>query len=217
MLDEEKRNRILALATDLPKLWSEPTTPDRERKRMARLLIEDVTLLKAKQITVQVRYRGGATQTIMLPLPAPAWALRQTSPEVIAEVDRLLDEYTDAEIASVLTESGFRSGMGKPINHIMVWRVRRHYGLTSRYQRLRDTGKLTLPEVAKAPGVSTATAKVWRLEGLIGAHVYNDKGQYLYDPPGPDAPVRNTWKGISTKKRKNKSTSIPTNEVQYEA
>lgn len=217
ILDEEKRNRILALATDLPKLWNEPTTPDRERKRMARLLIEDVTLLKAKQITVQVRYRGGATQTLTLPLPTPAWALRQTSPEVIAEVDRLLDEYTDAEIASVMTESGFRSRMGKPIDPIMVWRVRHNHRLTSRYQRLRDTGKLTLSEVAKALGVSTATAKLWRREGLLGAHAYNDKGQYLYDPPGPDAPVRNTWKGISTKKRENESTSIPTNEVQYEA
>ena len=217
ILDEEKRNRILALATDLPKLWNEPTTPDRERKRMARLLIEDVTLLKAKQITVQIRYRGGATQTLTLPLPVPAWALRQTSPGVVAEVNRLLDQYTDAEIARVLAERGFRSGMGKPINPAMVWRVRHHYGLNSRYQRLRDKAKLTLSEVAKVLGVSTATAKVWRREGLLCAYVYNDKGQYLYDPPGRDAPVRYKWKGIYAKKRERRSTSDPTNEVQYEA
>jgi hypothetical protein len=45
-LDQESRSRILALTTDFPKLWNDPKTPDRERKRMARLLIEDVTLTK---------------------------------------------------------------------------------------------------------------------------------------------------------------------------
>jgi DNA invertase Pin-like site-specific DNA recombinase len=217
ILDEEKRNRILALATNLPKLWNEPATPDRERKRMVRLLIEDVTLLKAKQITVQVRYRGGATQTLTLPLPVPAWALRKTSPEVIAEIDRLLDDYTDSEIARVLAERGFRSRTGKPIGPIMVWRARRHYGLKSRYQRLREKGKITLSEVAKALGVSTATAKLWRRAGLLRAHAYNDKGQSLFDSPGPDAPVRNKPKGIYTQKQKRQSASNPTNEVQYEA
>jgi hypothetical protein len=101
---------------------------------MARLLVEDVTLVREKQITAHVRFRGGATQTLMVPLPLPAWALRQTSPEVIAEVDRLLDEHTETEIARVLTERGFRSGMGKSIKPLMVWRVRCHYKLKSRYQ-----------------------------------------------------------------------------------
>ena len=46
-LDDEQRRRILALASDFPRLWNDPATPQRERKRMARLLIEDVTLTKA--------------------------------------------------------------------------------------------------------------------------------------------------------------------------
>ena len=44
-VDAEARARILALATDFPRLWHDPHTPDRERKRMVRLLIDDVTLL----------------------------------------------------------------------------------------------------------------------------------------------------------------------------
>ena len=48
VLDQESRSRILALTTDFPKLWKDPKTPDRERKRMARLLIEDVTLIKGE-------------------------------------------------------------------------------------------------------------------------------------------------------------------------
>jgi hypothetical protein len=45
-VDADTRARILALATDFPRLWHDPQTPDRERKRMVRLLLEDVTLVK---------------------------------------------------------------------------------------------------------------------------------------------------------------------------
>lgn len=55
ILSDEEHHRILALATDFPTLWRAPTTPQRERKRMVRLLIKDVSLLKAKRISVQVR------------------------------------------------------------------------------------------------------------------------------------------------------------------
>jgi hypothetical protein len=42
LMDKAQRNRIVALANDFPHLWQDPRTPDRERKRMMRLLLEDV-------------------------------------------------------------------------------------------------------------------------------------------------------------------------------
>ena len=216
-LGDEQRARILALANDVPRLWRDASTPDRERKRMLRLIVDDVTLVKGKELVVHVRFRGGATRTLTLPRPAPAWALRQTSPEVVAEIDRLLGEYTDEQIARVLTQNGFRSGMGKPVNPMMVARVRDHYQLRCRYERLRERGLLTLAEVASVLKISTATAKHWRRAGLLRAHAYNDKNQYLYEPPGADAPARYTWKGIRQWDRQRRSMSLPPNEVQYEA
>ena len=53
VLEAAQREAILSLATDFPRLWQDPGTPDRERKRMVRLLIEDVTLLRAEAITAQ--------------------------------------------------------------------------------------------------------------------------------------------------------------------
>src|SRR5215475_3122277 len=88
---------IAALAKDFPRLWNDPHTPQRERKRMA-LLIADVTLLKDKELRVQVRFNGGTTHTITLHLPRSAWMLRQTSDTVVREIDRLLNGHTDAEI-----------------------------------------------------------------------------------------------------------------------
>ena len=68
-LTAEQRARVLALATDFPRLWRDPKTPPRERKRMIRLLIEDVTVNRGDVITAHVRFRGGSTRTLTLPIP----------------------------------------------------------------------------------------------------------------------------------------------------
>ncbi|MEW6547228.1 MAG: recombinase family protein [Bacillota bacterium] len=194
LVDEEERGRILALATDFPRLWRDPRTSDRDRKRMVRLIIEDVTLLKKENITAHVRFKGGASRTLTLPLPPSAWQLYQTDPAVVAEIDRLLDDYTDGEAALILNERGLRSGHGNRFDRLMVRKVRLAYGLKDTYSRLRDRGLLTLKEMAAALGVSSSTVKAWRRHGLLRAHAYNDKDQYLYEPPGEDAPVKGKWK-----------------------
>jgi hypothetical protein len=189
-LDQEQRLRIVALATDFPRLWSDPQTPDRERKRMARLLIEDVTLLKADDITVEVRFKGGATQTLCVPLPQPSWMKRQTPSDVVTTIDRLLDDHTDSEIAELLNERGLTSGEGKRFHVAMVARIRVAHRLKSRYLRLRDRGLLDEREIAKRLQVKRCTIKIWRRAGLLVAHRFDDKGQCLYERPGPDAPVK---------------------------
>jgi hypothetical protein len=40
-LDEAQKARVASLASDFPQLWKDPQTPDREKKRMVRLLLED--------------------------------------------------------------------------------------------------------------------------------------------------------------------------------
>jgi hypothetical protein len=68
-LDDERKQRIRQLPTDFPRLWSDPATPQRERKRMTRRLIEDVTLNKTDQIYLHVRFRGGQTTSLATPIP----------------------------------------------------------------------------------------------------------------------------------------------------
>jgi len=98
--DSDTRARILALATDFPRLWHAPHTPDRERKRMVRLLLEDVTLIKtADGLTAHLRFRGGATTTLTLARALNAWQLRETSTEIVALIDQLLDQHTDEGVA----------------------------------------------------------------------------------------------------------------------
>jgi DNA invertase Pin-like site-specific DNA recombinase len=189
-LNEQQREKIAALAQDFPRLWCNPQTPDRERKRMARLLIADVTLLKDTEIRAQIRFHGGATHTLYLPVPKCSWMAWQTPASLVAEIDHLLDAHTDADIATILNERGLTSGQGQPFNPGIIYHLRADYDLKSRYDRLRARNFLTVDEMAQRLDVTTHTIKVWRRAGLLLAHRYNDKEQYLYEPPGVDAPSK---------------------------
>jgi DNA invertase Pin-like site-specific DNA recombinase len=194
VVDEQQRAEIFGLATDFPRLWRDPRTPDRERKRMVRLILEDVTVLREGQITTYVRFKGGATRTLSLQIPGSAWEQRQTDPLVVKEIDQLLDQHTNGEIAAVLNERGVRSGSGKSFSPLIVANIRRSYGLTDRYSRLRAAGMLTIQEIANILEVCDDTVKRWRRRGLLRAHAYNDKGEFLYELPPNDLPVKGKWK-----------------------
>ena len=216
-ISDEQRKEIFALAADFPRLWNDPKTPQRERKRMVRLLIEDVTLTKGDVITVGVRFRGGATQTLELTIPPRSWELRQTSKQIVAEIDTLLDDYTEAEIAGILNDRGHVSGEGKRFHARIVARLRHDYEMKNRYDRLRDAGMLALDEMADLLGVSTATVKIWRRHGLLRAHAYNDKNECLYEHPGEDPPVKAQGRKLSKRRPLPNVEPYRSKEVQCEA
>ena len=217
VFSEQQRQAILALASDFPKLWRDPNTPDRERKRMIRLLIEDVTLLRGNQITLHLRFRGGANQTLGLPNPLRAWESCMTSPEVVAEIDRLLNYHTYGAIAAILNDRGLRSGKGQRFTARYIARIQKRYGLKTRYDRLRDLGMLPLNEIAQVLAVHPKTVKNWAAHGMLRTHAYSDKPECLYEPPGEDAPRK--AQGMKLSQRKPLDQFMPERlvEVQYEA
>lgn len=183
LLDQQKRQQILALATDFPRLWRDPATPQRERKRMVRLLIEDITLLKADEMVAHVRFRGGATHSLHLPLPLNAAQLRKTDATVVSEIDRLLDEHTEGEVVEILNARGLRPGVADKFTDRILYIVRRTYGLDDRFTRLRRQGLLTLREICDLLGADPCTVKIWASTGHIASRIYNDKGQRLFERP----------------------------------
>ena len=182
-LEAEQRDQVLALAGDFPRLWADPAVPQRERKRMIRLLVEDVTLVRTDKVAAHVRFRGGATHSIYLPLPKNAAELRRVDPAVVAEVDRLLDDHTDSEIVEILSSRGLRPGVAEHFSLRIIYILRRSYGLEDHYSRLRRRGLLTLEEISQLLGADPCTIKAWARSGHIASRVYNDKGQRLYEPP----------------------------------
>jgi len=217
VLDDESRQKVLALAQDLPRLWHDPRTSDQDRKRMVRLLIEDVTLTKAQALRLQIRFKGGATRTLTLPLPQTSWQLRMTDPQVVSEIDHLLETHTEDQIARELNGRGRRSGMGHRFTPRTVAFIRRRYHLKSRYTRLREAGMLTRSEVARQLGVSPATVGRWRNHGLLLGHPYNRKNQCLYEPVGDNRPAKQQGTKLSERRRFPWVAPQATNEVHHEA
>jgi len=127
---EAERAELMALATDFPRLWRDPRTQMKEKKRMLRLLIEDVTLTKGDALHVDIRFVGDATRSLDLPLPKSCMELRTTDAEVVKEIDQLIDTYTDREIADVLNERGVRTVVTTPWTAARIGRLRTIYGLT---------------------------------------------------------------------------------------
>ena len=182
-LTDEQKRRIMALASEFPALWRDPQTPDRERKRMARLLLEDVTLNRDRDITVQVRFKGGATKELRLPLPKRAWEMHTTNPEIIADMDRLLNEHTDAETARLLNARGWRAGRGGKITPCVVTHLRGAYRLKSCAERLQAAGWLTVREIAVLLDCPMERVKYWRAAGLLNSIRFDDARDYLYERP----------------------------------
>jgi len=218
ILNSRERARILSLATDFPKLWRDPKTPDREKKRMVRLLLEDVTLIKDTDITMHIRFKGGSIKTLDLSAPMNAWQLRKTSNTVISQIDQLLDKYTDIDIANILNNNSTMSGTGKPFTSMIVYKIRRAYGLKSRYERLKKSNLLTLNEISNKLGFSKCSVKQWAKNDWIESYKYNDKNERLYKWPGPEL-INKLRVGNQQGRGKQfiEVLSNRINEVQYEA
>jgi DNA invertase Pin-like site-specific DNA recombinase len=217
VMDEQQRARIAALASDFPRLWHDPKTPDRERKRMVRLLLEDVTLIRQDHITVHVRFKGGATKTLTLPRPLTAWELRRTPSEVVREIDRLMDDHTDKQIVGILNARGTLSGESRTFSRRIVARLRRAYQLKPRYDRLREKGLLTIEEISERLAVPHQRIGIWRRHGLLKAYPANDKDAWLYEDPGPDPPRRAQGIKLAGRRRFDNNDAHGLMEVQYEA
>src|SRR6202042_2741746 len=66
-LDGAIRDRLIAMTSDFAALWSDPSLPNRERKRLLAYIIEDVTLVKLAvegTTRIHVRFKGGRTETL---------------------------------------------------------------------------------------------------------------------------------------------------------
>jgi len=200
-LTDELKDRIRSLATDFPALWSNPNTQQRDRKRMVRLLVDDVTLHKTDRIHLHVRFRGGQTQSLAVAIPPKAWQVRQTHPDTLAALDRLLDTHTDAQTAEALNAAGHRSGEGKLFTARIVLEARRSNKLPSHAERLRTKGLLTKTELAARLGVHESTVKSWTKAGILNSHKANDKNERLYEPPVPGDPRLTARQGSPLRER----------------
>jgi len=183
ILDDAIGQRLTAMTTDFRKLWDDPDTPRRERKRLLAYIIEDATLIKipSEGITkIHVRFKGGKTETLTKMNPRSSSQKVKTPPQIVELVDKLLDDHIYSEIADILNKQGLRpGGSARRVQSdalfadLRVAYLVHHYNLRSRYDRLRECGILTKIEAAARLGIHESTLLRWAECGLVTRHAYN--------------------------------------------
>jgi DNA invertase Pin-like site-specific DNA recombinase/uncharacterized protein YndB with AHSA1/START domain len=170
-LTAAEREQLLRLGADLGRVWSAPTTTDRDRKQLLRCLIEEVILDVAREqrrATLTMRWRGGALTELAVPLPRHQPSIR-TDEDTIALLERLAAHYPDATTAGILNRQGRRSATGERFTAIIVGGLRRYRGIPAHQPPAapRDGELLPIAKAADALGVAPSTLHRWLNDGFI--------------------------------------------------
>ena len=175
----EQKEKVMALAQDLPRLWHAPTTQTKDRKRMLRLLIKDITVEKSavpKQLVVHIRWQGGACTDRSVQVP-PNVADRVRYPAAVVErVHELAQSLPDAQIAAQLNREGHSSAKGRPYTAKIIQWIRWRYQIPP--ATLKKPEELTVQQVAQQFGVSTGVIYYWIEHKIITARRLNDGMPY---------------------------------------
>jgi len=201
VVDDTIRQRLVVMTTDFKKLWNDPCTANRERKRLLAYIIEDATLSKLPRegiTNIHVRFKGGKTETLTTLNPKSSAQQIKTPTTIVELVNKLLDDHIYSEIADILNQQGLRPGgsarPGRSSTRFTALRVAylvHRYALRSRYERLRDRGMLTAAEAAARLCIHEATVIRWAEYGLITRHAYNAHA-YLYEMPDSNQPAKHS-------------------------
>jgi len=214
-LGAEAFDRVQALASDFPRVWNDPQTPSREKKRMLRLMVEDVTLTRDEMIRIQVRWKGGAATTLEISLPSSRSFKYETPAELVEQIQKAAPQHTDEQIAQMLNGLSLRSGHGKAITRSIVWCVRQAHKIPSYTEYLRRAGWIGTKEMAEKLKVYPHTAQRFAREGVLRAVKADDAGKYLFAPIEGPLPTAQPGKPLKDRRRFPESSCSIEREVQY--
>jgi hypothetical protein len=157
----ELRTAFSGIGDTLPTLWRSSTLTHAQRKALIRCLIDKVVLERSPKwelLNIRIVWRGGAVSEIQQPVSVKALRSMSTASSLEKEILGLqANGLSDDEIAEQLTQKGFHSPMAGRLLSSTVKTVRLRNGRLQRYRSPRPRrvpGFLTLPQVAKALGVS---------------------------------------------------------------
>jgi DNA invertase Pin-like site-specific DNA recombinase len=172
VLTEEQRKAILSLGSDVERVWSAPTTTDRDRKELLRTLLEEVIVSVDRdehQAHLALRWRGGLISDIDVALLRPRPSPIRTEEETIALLRRLAVYYPDAVVAGILNRQERRTATGLRFTANRVASLRAHWGIP-RCEPAPEQAEgdlVTVHKAAEILGVATSTLHRWLNDGFI--------------------------------------------------
>ena len=158
------------LAADLPALWNAPTTSARDRKRLLRTLIADITLLPepdSGKARIGIRWHTGASDELTVARAVhPGTAKRSPSPAV-EMVTRLGPTTPTGELADILNAAGLTTGAGRPFDVKAVQWIRHAYRVPA--PASYADGEISVAQAVQRLGCSTGVVYYWIDTGQLDA------------------------------------------------
>jgi hypothetical protein len=162
------RSRLEALAADLPRLWDDPDTSPRDRKRLLRTLVADVTLLPTddrREVRIGVRWHTGATDEVTVNRKGPG----RTPATALEIIRRHGATRTSEQLATQLNTAGLTTGKGRPWDTAAVARVRDTYGIPAPRTAAVREGEVSIAQAAAQLGVAPKAVGNWIRKGQLPA------------------------------------------------
>ncbi len=171
-LTPEERKALLALGTDLKRVWSAPTTTARDQKELLRSLLEEVIIAVYRdeyRAHLTLRWRGALLTEVEVNLPRSRPATVRTDEDTVALVRRLTAHYPDAVIAGILNKQERTTATGLRFTANVVGSLQRNWDIP-RFQPSTDSpeGELVnIKQAAKILGIAPSTIHRWLNDGFI--------------------------------------------------
>ena len=187
-VDDEMKLSLDQLISDFPKIWNDPRTSSKEKKRIARHVLEDVTITAGtSEIVIGVRFKGGATKLIEIPKVKRNLNLVNAENEAVSEIKALIPlGLTYNEISDMLNEKGLKDGLhGKPFVSRRVAELVRRHGLPTHTDiiMLNKDGWLTAKDKMAELNINKSTLYRMRKSGKVVCRQISYHGlSYLYKP-----------------------------------
>jgi hypothetical protein len=171
VLGPEDRERLLALGRDLPRAWESVGASVETRKKILRLLIEEIVIDVADdKINLIVHWQGGDHTRLSVKRNKAGQNRWATDADVVELVRVLARQLPDQSIAAVLNRSGKSTGRGNSWTSARVCALRQYQKIAPyRDGERAERGEVTLDEAAVALSVSPST--IWRMlrDGILPA------------------------------------------------
>jgi hypothetical protein len=169
----------------VPALWAADSTSEKDRKRLLRALIADVTITsepEGRELRVGIRWRSGAAEEHTVQRAKTRQELTRTPSEAVELTRRLAPDHPNAQVAEQLNAAGPRTGTGGPFaaEHVqwIRWRHKIPYPTT-----WAQDGEQTVDHIAERLGVSDGTVYAWITTGKLTARRGPANRLYIPFPP----------------------------------
>jgi DNA invertase Pin-like site-specific DNA recombinase len=156
-LTEQQKDRLFALAADLPVVWNHPEAPVELKKRILRTVLTEVVIdSKENEHVLWLHWQGGIHTELRVQRNGRGkhrYATDEKVMELIQELSKVCD---DRAMTGILNRLGYRTPHGKPWRSQHVANVRYYYRLPN-FPKCRDW--VTLEQAAKELHVSDTLIK----------------------------------------------------------